>query len=152
MATDLPSTHQQSTQSASTSTYSAQHASSLFDAFLHQSDSGPLPPPTSSTAVSATVSQQSSPSAPVLARSTSVGSSSSLAAALSSPEEHSRPSAGNYPEPRYPSPSSADTQDEDEQSPSQPQAKKYKVHVSADQPLTAHGKPRERVYLACVQW
>lgn len=148
MAADLPPTHQQPTQPTSTSTYSAQHASSLFDAFLHQSDS-PLPPP---TAISGSISKQPSRSAPVLAQSTSAGSSSSLAGALSPPEEYPQPSFGNHPQVTSLSPSGPGTQDEDEQSPFHPEAKKSKVYPSADQPLTAHGKPRERVYLACVQW
>lgn len=27
-----------------------------------------------------------------------------------------------------------------------------RVQLAADQPLTIHGKPRERVYVACSQW
>ena len=31
-------------------------------------------------------------------------------------------------------------------------ARKLRADLSSDQPLTTHGKPRERVFLACVQW
>ncbi|KAI1784849.1 hypothetical protein LXA43DRAFT_174761 [Ganoderma leucocontextum] len=158
MAAELPSlpTHQLPTQST---TYSTQHASSLFDAFLHQS--GPvLLPPTSPSAIPDSVSQPPSLPAPALARSTSaVSSSSSLAAALrpQSPPLPDRaegqllPALGNPPVPKSPNPSGADTQHENGQGSSHSEAKKTNVHISADQPLTSHGKPRERVYLACLQ-
>ncbi len=153
MATDPPPPHQQPAQS--TSTYSAQHASSLFDAFLHQSHPA-LPPPTSPSANSDSLSQQPSPSALSLAQSPSASSSSSLAAALGS---HSPSLPGGFegqplpavrsPEPNFSSPSGPDTEGEDGQSPSTSEAQKSKIH---QQPLTAHGKPRARVYLACLQW
>ncbi|CDO76931.1 hypothetical protein BN946_scf185006.g13 [Trametes cinnabarina] len=31
-------------------------------------------------------------------------------------------------------------------------SKKPRIELSADQPLTSHGKPRERVFVACLQW
>ncbi|PIL23633.1 transcription factor [Ganoderma sinense ZZ0214-1] len=158
MAADLPPSHQQPAQS--TSTYSAQHAASLFDAFLHQSDAA-LPPSSGSSspeANPASSSQRSSLSPLALAYSPSPSSSSSLAAALGSPspppgtsERRPLPAARSPPEPKSSGTPGPDTQEDHEQTPSHSEAQKSKAHLSAYQPLTAHGKPRERVYLACLQ-
>ena len=159
MAADLPPSHQQPAPSTSTtsSSYSAQHASSLFDAFLHQSDPA-LPLPISPSADPGSGSQRPSLSPPALAHSVSPSSSSSLAAALGSqssplpgtPDGHPLPAARN-PDSSSPKPSGPDTPEKVGESPSHSDPKKPQA-LSTEQPLTAHGKPRERVYLACLQW
>ncbi|KAI9066862.1 hypothetical protein FKP32DRAFT_1673551 [Trametes sanguinea] len=78
-------------------------------------------------------------------------------ASATSPESSSSPASSSHPQSTSSPPTTVessipasqdDTQDtQDEQS----AAKKPRIQLSADQPLTSHGKPRERVFVACVQ-
>ncbi|KAH9917688.1 uncharacterized protein BXZ73DRAFT_53282 [Epithele typhae] len=96
-------------------------------------------PPSAST--SAATSPDQSPhtlSSPHSNTSNSPASTSSLANALRSPQPlRTRPSPSKSPNP-----------DRDDGVASKGTAR---AGLSSGQPLTAHGKPRERVYLACVQ-
>ncbi|EJF57821.1 hypothetical protein DICSQDRAFT_182959 [Dichomitus squalens LYAD-421 SS1] len=161
MATEFPPpfpAQPQSEGSACTSEYDAQGASALFDPLIQQSDPlhrSHISPTSLGSANAAT--RSSSWVAPTLSRSISAESSSlagalhlhslSFDAAVKWQAEASqiayRPSAAEIPGPGGKS--------LDESHSSDPTSKKGEGQFFADKPLTSLGKPRERIYLACVQ-
>ncbi|KAI0657039.1 hypothetical protein C8Q70DRAFT_1007912 [Cubamyces menziesii] len=98
--------------------------------------SSPSYPTENANAALQTFVQQSEPAQPASHTSSpSAPSSSSVA----SPESSSSASSSQVPPP--------ETQPQPESS----SAKRSRVQLAPNQPLTTHGKPRERVFVACVQ-
>ena len=139
---------------ASTSVYDAHQASALFDAFLQQSS--PVPPsPVPTSLTSQDTATRSSTNA-VNPSASAAYQSSSLATALdfnvsTTPQRPTESSQVASSRPSAQSPASGHSESREPHL-SDPASNKAPVQLAADQSLTAHGKLRERVYLACVQW
>lgn len=136
MSSQLPYTHQHPPTSAS---YSAHDPSSLFDPSLSQ-------PHLISSATPHSTFFDSSQSFSVSAH------PSSYANPSQSSSFHSHPSESSVHNRLQRSPQETSTQQSASPGADHTAAKIARVDNSAVPPLTSHGKPRERVYLACLQW
>ncbi|KAI0349870.1 hypothetical protein OH77DRAFT_1593959 [Trametes cingulata] len=125
-----------SSRSASSSS-SSQNPSAVLHAFLQQAD----PPPDNAIASGSLLQHDSRH----LATTPSAQSSSANSPQSNPSVSHSKSSATSLD---ADSPPSRQTRDSES---SASKSKKARVQLAPDQPLTTHGKPRERVFVACVQ-